>query len=129
MIRWFEKNRFASIIMVVLITIEIFYFSNLSFTGVGGGNIWISRIYHFTIFFLFSFFFFITIKGNQKLKTSHILIALFISVTHAFLDEFHQSLIPHRDSSINDVLTNTIGIFTSMILYLYASIKSYNKNL
>ena len=126
MIKWFEKNRFASIIMVILITIEIFWLSNLSLTGTGGGNIWISRTYHFTIFFLFSFFFFTAIKGNQKLKTSHILIVLLISITHAFLDEFHQSLIPNRNSSISDVLTNTIGVFTSTIIYLYSIVKRTN---
>jgi len=125
MIKWLEKKRIIPFIITFLITIEIFYFSSLSLgTGVGGGNPWIPRIYHFIVFFLFAFFLFITIKGNNKIKIKHFLIVLFVSIFHAILDEIHQLFVPFRNFSIKDILTNTAGIFFSMIIYLYINKKS-----
>ena len=123
MIKWLEKNRKISLILTILIAIEIFYFSSIPGTaGVGiGGNDWIPRMYHFSVFFLFSFFFFITIKGNKKIKPIHLVIVLIVSITHAILDEFHQTYVPFRYPSISDVLTNSLGIFFSTATYLYAN--------
>ena len=125
MIKWFEKNKVVSLIITLLITIEIFYFSSIPGGG-SEGNIWISRTYHFAIFFLFSFFFFVTIKGNKEIKTKHILIVIIISIVHGISDEVHQLFVPLRYFSIKDILTNTLGIFSSMIIYLYANKKSKN---
>jgi len=123
MIRWLEKNRGISFILTILIAIEIFYVSSIPGNIVTGKNIWIPRAYHFIVFFLFSFFVFITIKGNKKIKSNYLLIVLIISISYAILDEIHQMFVPFRESSIKDILTNTIGIFSSIILYLYTNIK------
>ena len=88
-----------------------------------GGGAWIPRMYHFIVFFLFSFFLFVTIKGNKKIKINYILIVLIISMIHAILDEVHQIFVPFRYASIGDVLTNNLGIFSSMIIYLYITKK------
>lgn len=126
MIRWFEKKRIISFILTLLIAIEIFYFSSISgITGIetGRGD-WIPRIYHFTVFFLFSFFFFVTIKGTKKIKKKYLLIVLIISIIYAIFDEIHQIFVPFRYPSISDVLTNSLGIFSSLIIYLYTNKKS-----
>jgi len=123
MIKWLEKNRGIPIIITILISIEIFCFSSLP-RGIGVGNIWISRTYHFVVFFLFSFFFFITIKGNKKIEIKHLLIVLIISIVHGTLDEIHQLFVPLRYFSIKDILTNTAGIFSSIIIYLHIIRKS-----
>jgi len=70
MIKWLEKNKFISIILTCLIVFEIFYISSLSSNLPGGKGAFsfIPIIYHFTIFFLLSFFILITIKGNKKIK-------------------------------------------------------------
>ncbi len=120
MIRWLEKNRYAAIILTALITIEIFYFSSLTFGPSTTGEIpWLATIYHFVVFFLFNFFLLISIKGNKEIKIKYILIALIISIAYAFLDEFHQMFVPFREPAIRDVLTNTAGIFLSTIVYLF----------
>lgn len=126
MIEWLEKNRKIALLLTLLITIEIFHFSSLSGVagaGTGGGN-WIPRIYHFVIFFLFSFFLFVAIKGNKKVKINHLLLVLIISVSHAILDEVHQMFVPFRYPSFSDILTNSLGIFFSVLIYLYVNKKS-----
>lgn len=124
MIRWLEKNRYAAIILTVLITIEIFYFSSIPGDKVGAGISWIATAYHLTVFFLFTFFLFISIKGEKEMKSFYLIIVILISILHGALDEFHQMFVPLRNSTIQDVLTNTAGIFLSAIAYLYANKKN-----
>jgi VanZ family protein len=124
MIHWLEKHRVASAILAILITIEIFYFSTLQ-GGTGTGGIpFVSTAYHFIVFFLFSFFLLMAIKGKNKLKTKQILIVLAISIAHAILDEVHQSFVPFRDAGIRDVITDSLGIFSAMIVAKIANRKS-----
>ena len=122
MINWLEKHRTFSIVMVILIAIEIFYFSSLpeiSRTGTILLSVWISRGYHFTVFFLFAFFFLAAIIKDKKIKKKHIFLTLIISVIYAISDEIHQLFVPFRDGGIRDVLTDTIGIFMAIIIYLF----------
>ncbi|OGJ12863.1 hypothetical protein A3K82_00940 [Candidatus Pacearchaeota archaeon RBG_19FT_COMBO_34_9] len=120
MIDLLEKHRIIPLILTILAAIEIFFFSTI--ISVSGKKIVIpfSVIYHFIIFFLFSFFLFITIKGNEKIKIKHILIVFVISLVYAISDEIHQSFIPGRDANIKDVLTDIAGSITSMVVYLYS---------
>ena len=120
MINFLEKKRYIAITLTILIAIEIFYFSSLS-GGIGGkgGIPFLATIYHFIIFFLFNFFVLVSIKGNQKLKISHILIAISVSIIYSISDEIHQIFVPFRDSSIRDILTNSVGIFSSILIYFY----------
>lgn len=127
MIIWLEKRKIASLIFTLLIAIEIFFFSTISFAPGKGGISFFSIIYHFIAFFLFNFFLFATIKGKREVKINHILIVLFISIIYAILDEVHQIFVPYRDASIKDVLIDSLGIFTSMIVYLYINKKQKKK--
>lgn len=119
MIKWLEKNRIFPLIITILIAIEIFYFSSRPGGTIGtGGNAWTSIVYHFVIFFLFTFFLFISIKGNQKIKIKYISFVIIISIIYAILDEFHQLFVPLRSFSIKDILTDIAGILSSIILIL-----------
>lgn len=53
-----------------------------------------------------------------------VIIALFISINHAIFDEVHQMFIPLRDANIKDVMTDTAGILTSTLIYLFIDKKS-----
>jgi VanZ family protein len=122
MIKWLEKHRILSLIITILIIIEIFYFSSLSFGKSTEGNPCIPTLYHFTIFFLLNFFLLITINKNKKIKD--LIIVPIISIIYALLDEFHQVFVPSRTFSIQDILIDTAGILLSAIIYL-----TYNKNI
>ena len=124
MIKWLEKNKIASVVMLLLIGVEIFYFSSLPGVPGAGGNPWIARIYHLVVFFLFAFFILASIKGIKKLTTKTYISALIISIIYAILDEFHQIFVPGRDGSIRDFMTDTIGIFFAVLIYFYISKKS-----
>ena len=120
-------KKLFSILLVILLSIEIFHFSSLS--GVEGiptkgGNL-IPIAYHFIVFFLFSFFVLSAIKGNKKMKSSYILTTWIISIIQAILDEIHQIFVPFRGAGLEDVLINSIGIFSATILFLIS--KNYYK--
>lgn len=125
MINWLEKKRYAAIILTLLIALEIFHFSSISGTTyqVGIELTPIPTIYHLAVFFLFNFFLLMSIKGNKKIKISHIIISLGISIIYALSDELHQIFVPFRYPSIQDILIDTIGIFLSTILILYVNKK------
>ena len=124
MVKWLEKNRKISLIVTILLMIEIFYFSSLQGNIGIGPTINLSTVYHFVVFFLFSFFLFATIKTDKKIKTRHILIILVISIIYGILDEVHQMFVPFRNASIRDILINNLGIFSSILIYLYIDNKS-----
>ncbi len=125
MISLLEKNRWLPVVLTILIAIEIFYFSTLQGgTGTGVENPWIARAYHFTVFFLFAFFLFASIKRNKKIKVSYIIITLIASILYAISDEIHQIFVPLRDASIGDILTDTLGICFAIIICLYIDKKT-----
>ncbi len=112
---------------MILIAVEIFFFSSIDSISNQRGIIPLSVIYHFIVFFLFTFFLFITIKGNKKIKVRYIFIALIISILYAFLDEIHQTFIPGRNASINDILTDLTGSVISIAIYSYTYIKKIKR--
>ena len=122
MIRWFEKKRFFSILMTFLVAIEIFFFSTLQGGSIGSTS-FLTLVYHFAVFFLFSFFLFVSIKGNEKIKINQIVLVLIVSIVYSFLDEFHQMFVPSRDANIRDIITNNTGILLSTFIYSYINLK------
>ena len=127
MISLLEKKQWLSIVMTILIAIEIFYFSTLQGgTGTGGSN-WIANTYHFAVFFLFAFFFFVSIKKRGKIKTIHVTITLIVSILYAISDEIHQSFVPFRDAGIKDILIDSLGICSAMIIGLIINRKTISQ--
>jgi VanZ family protein len=125
MINKLEDNRKISLIITLLIALEIFYFSSISSSqGSGISTFDISIIYHFVIFFLFTFFLFITIKGKKEIRIEHVIIVIFISTIYSILDEIHQIFTPFRIPSTSDILINNTGILFSSFIYLYINYKN-----
>jgi len=118
MLSWFEKNYKLSFVIALTIAIIIFYLSSLTFPPAleSTPNIK-STLYHFFIFFFLSLFLLIsTIKGNHK-NLSFIPIIITISIIYGITDELHQFLTPGRATSLSDILTNSLGILLSSLLY------------
>jgi VanZ family protein len=125
MINKLEDNRKISLIITLLIALEIFYFSSISSSqGSGISTFDISIIYHFVIFFLFTFFLFITIKGKKEIRIEHVIIVIFISTIYSILDEIHQIFTPFRIPSTSDILINNTGILFSSFIYLYINYRT-----
>lgn len=118
-----EKRWFSGII-TLLIAIFIFCVSSIStFPPAVYEITFISVAYHIGIFFLFSLFLLAAIKGKGKIKTSHIVLALVISLIYAISDEFHQLFVPNRQCSIIDILFDSTGILSSTFLSLLIYIR------
>lgn len=129
MIRLLEKHKFISFIFTLLIAIEIFAFSSISGNAISPeGNVWFSRIYHMSIFFLFNFFLLILIQRDKKINFRNAGITLIISLIYAASDEIHQIFVPFRGPGIDDFLTDCIGIFFSIIIFIYYRIKISRNN-
>ena len=128
MIRLLEKHRFVAFILTLVIAIEIFAFSSIPGNAVSsGGSVWFSRLYHMTIFFLFSFFLLMLIQENKKINPKKLGIALIISLLYAASDEIHQLFVPFRGAGVEDFLTDSIGIFLSVMIFIFYKKKSGNK--
>ncbi|MEK6842421.1 MAG: VanZ family protein [Nanoarchaeota archaeon] len=125
MVFWVEKRRYVSLIMFFLIALEIFYLSSLPGSISPGTKIpFVTILYHFCAFFLFSFFLFFLIKGDKKINSFYIFITLIFSLIYAILDEIHQSFVPLRSPSVNDVLIDFIGLSFSLLIAIFISKKS-----
>ncbi len=127
MIKWLEKNRSVAVQITIVIAIAIFLFSSVPGTAEEPGipkMTLLASIYHFSIFFVFNFLVLASIKGEKKLKPRHIIITLLIALLYSVLDEIHQIFVLYRYSTLQDVLTNNLGIFVSTIVYLYINKKS-----
>ena len=124
MLKWLENNKSIVWIILILLTIEIFYFSSLTGGTGTGGSPWVARSYHLIVFFLFNFFLLAALKGTKKIKLRYVIMIITISIIHAILDEIHQIFVPFRDASFRDIFTDTLGIFISTIIYLFINKKS-----
>jgi len=110
----------SAFFLAVVIGIIIFYVSSLSFPPNPIKQFsWSTIAYHFGIFFLFSFFIFLSLGAY------FFLIALF-SASYAGLDELHQFFIPNRACTFSDFLVDLAGILAGLIFALFIA-KLLNK--
>ena len=123
-IKWFEKHYNFTLIFIILTAIIIFYISSIQFPIIEPRNPLKPYIYHFGIFFIFSFCLLLySIRGKYK---RFFLLSIFLSVLYAILDELHQSFIPFRDASISDIFTDSFGISFAVLIYIISLV--YRKN-
>ena len=114
MLKKFTKERTFYVIVTLLIALEIFLFSSIP-SPIGeyvGFNL--ATFYHFGVFFMFTFFLTLTIKGKE-INNKTILIILLISLIYAISDEFHQLFIVGRFASIEDILIDFAGSLLSVL--------------
>ena len=119
MIKWLENNRGFSVIFVILIAAEIFFFSSISGGPPSPASINVSIIYHFSVFFLLNFFLLTSLNKNGEIKIKYLIIASMLSIFYSVLDELHQLFVPLRHAGLGDILTNSVGILLSNLVYLY----------
>ena len=91
----------------------------------------IRKLAHYSLYFILGILSFLVIvdyKNNKKL----ILYSMFICFLYACTDELHQLFIAGRSAEIKDVLIDSFGSLTSILLcnfiYLISKIKKVNKS-
>jgi VanZ family protein len=117
-------NRIFTGIMTLVIALEIFLFSTIKTNAGANTGINLALFYHLGIFFVFTFFLFLTLEREEKIKTKHIIWTLIIALIYAISDEIHQLFVQGRVASIKDVFIDLIGITTAIILNLIIKIKN-----
>lgn len=122
MIKKLEKKRAFSIAFLIIIALEIFLVSSIPGGAIVSGFDF-SNFYHFIAFFLLNFFFLISVNGKSKKMDKTFILILIISLVYAILDEMHQFFVPLRTPDIMDFLVDSIGIFSSSLVYLGYYIK------
>jgi len=101
--------------MTLLVALEIFLFSSIS-TPIGERTTFnIATLYHFSVFFMFTFFLSLTLI-NKKISNKIIIIILLISLIYSILDEFHQIFVMGRFCSFKDVIIDFAGSFFSVLI-------------
>ena len=121
MLSWFEKHSKISWTITLLIAIGIFYMSTKTASSLPsyGSNLY-SLLYHLLAFFFLALFLSISlIKGKNK---SFILISLTSAILYALSDELHQFFVPGRNSSLQDVFIDAVGISFASLIYFIAII-------
>lgn len=111
----FSKKRIFYLTITLIIAVAIFLVSSISSFPTVSTGFDLSTIYHFGVFFMFTFFLTLTLT-NKRLNYKTILIILLISLAYALSDEFHQLFVPGRFADIKDLLTDFAGSICSVLI-------------
>ena len=74
---------------------------------------------HFFVYFVLGIFLISFCSEFGIVSKKMVLLSLFLAFLYACSDEFHQSFIPGRSAQISDVLLDTFGSFTGIMIYKY----------
>lgn len=116
-INYLEKNKILNYSLIILNLGLMFYFSSLNGDSIGFVSIWPSIIYHFFIFSLFGFLFYISLSKKIP-NNKRILLSLSTGLVIAILDEIHQIFVPLRNPSLLDIGIDFLGINLGVIFNL-----------
>jgi VanZ family protein len=113
--------------ITIFIALVIFYVSGITFppsNEIGALEI-TTTLYHMSIFFFFAIFLFLSFPQLAKNKKLFAILSPIV-VVYAGLDEFHQSFVPGRLTSMGDFLIDCIGMAFAVLVYLvYLQIKKF----
>jgi VanZ family protein len=117
MLQFFEEHNRLSWAITFVGAGLIFYISSLSFEDSVAYTInFLSTAYHFSAFFCFSFFLFISMTRGRVLGINFFA-GILISVAYAISDEIHQFFVPGRYCSLFDATIDSAGILFAFIAY------------
>jgi len=121
---FFENNKHYVLLLIILVAIQINFFSSLPGSTIVGPD-WaiLPTLYHFLIFFTLSFLILVYMGSHSKVTLHHIFFSVLISVIFAIVDELDQLFIPLRFAGIKDVLIDSAGILLSVFVYKYLKTK------
>ncbi len=111
-------------IMAILVAIVIFLFSNIPINIESKHQNILSMVYHFGIFFMFTFFLSLALKSN-KFDKKIIVIIILVSIIYAISDEIHQLFVLGRVADTQDVLVDMAGSLFALLTL--KTLEKFNK--
>jgi len=117
-------------ILLIIYSVVIFIFSSRPEVGVEQYFYGQDKVMHFVIYGIHTFFCLLTLCDRMlSLKSIQYFLALILSVSYGIFNEIYQYFIPEREFSFGDILTNSLGIITFLILvYIFQNKKQKKGN-
>jgi VanZ family protein len=112
----------------ILYAMLIFYVSGLrEISPPSLGISWDDKLYHFGEYFVFSLLIHVALRyySQARIRDNIYVIGAIISVVFAVSDEIHQYFVPGRESSLLDLLADTLGAVLAQFV-LWRFFKSRN---
>ena len=117
-------------ILLIIYSIVIFIFSSRPEVGVEQYFYGQDKVMHFVIYGIHAFLCLVALIDKILiLKLFHYFLALALSVSYGIFNEIYQSFIPEREFSFGDILANSLGIITFLILVYIFQNKRTRKNI
>jgi len=102
----------------------IFIFSSRPETGIGQYFYGQDKVMHFTVYGIHALLGLLTLSDKKILLTlTPYFLALILSVFYGIFNEIYQYFIPERTFSLGDILANSLGIITFLILAYIFQVK------
>jgi VanZ family protein len=103
--------------LLVVYSMVIFIFSSRPEVGVEQYFYGQDKVMHFVIYGIHTFLCLLTLCDKiLLLKFIQYFLALILSVSYGIFNEIYQYFIPEREFSFGDILANSLGIITFLIL-------------
>ena len=120
-------------ILLGIYSIIIFIFSSRPEVGVEQYFYGQDKVTHFVIYGIHTFLCLLTLCDKiLLLKFIQYFLALILSVSYGIFNEIYQYFIPEREFSFGDILANSLGIITFLVMvYIFQNKKQKkgNKNI
>ena len=112
-------------ILLIVYSVVIFIFSSRPEVGVEQLFYGQDKVIHFLIYGIHAFLCLAALSEKiLLLKLFHYFLALVFSVAYGIFNEIYQYFIPEREFSFGDILANSLGIITFLILvYIFPNKK------
>ncbi|MCG2762246.1 MAG: VanZ family protein, partial [Candidatus Atribacteria bacterium] len=114
----------------IIYSIMIFIFSSRPEVGVEQYFYGQDKVMHFVVYGIHTFLCLLTLCDKiPLLKLIQYFVALILSVSYGIFNEIYQYFIPEREFSFGDILANSLGIMTFLILvYIFQNKKRKKVN-
>lgn len=104
-------------ILLIVYSMVIFIFSSRPEVGVKQYFYGQDKVMHFFTYGIHAFLCIVALSDKiLLLKLFHYFLALALSVSYGVFNEIYQNFIPEREFSLGDILANSLGIITFLIL-------------
>ena len=116
--------------LLIVYSIVIFIFSSRPEVGVEQYFYGQDKVMHFVIYGIHTFLCLLTLCDKiLLLKFIQYFLAMILSVSYGIFNEIYQYSIPEREFSFGDILANSLGVITFLILvYIFQNKKQKKGN-
>jgi len=116
--------------MLIIYSVVIFIFSSQPEVGVEQYFYGQDKVIHFLTYGIHAFLCLVALSDKiLLLKLFHFFLTLAFSVSYGIFNEIYQYFIPEREFSFGDILANSLGIITFLILVYIFQNKRTRKNI